>query len=150
MLTLGMKEATTGEIRLHDMSYNVLILILRCVPKPQKIKNPGHVDPHRFLRRYLYTNFVEIPPDYTIPLYKQADQLQMNSLKQMCVEDFKLCLNVDSVIPLFQEVQEHDDLKKVCLDFIVRHYKKVIAGPQIASLPQAMLLEIMRASAEMQ
>jgi len=127
LLSGGWKESSQEEIALKEISYPIFQLLLR----------------------HLYTDCVEIPADYLIPLFHAANKFNLNKLRAQCVDEFKFCLNTDNVVPILSVVIDCDELRTACKEFILceRNYPKVIESPHFISLPPSMLVELMRSKA---
>jgi len=124
LLTGGMKETGQSEVHLGDISKEVL----------------------QSLIGYLYSGTVECDGDHIIPLFVAADRFNLEALREFTVQEFKSGLTVENVLGILKSVQQMPLLLDPCKDFVLRHYKEVAFLPEFDSLPQAVMLALIRQS----
>lgn len=123
LLTGGMKETDQSEVHIGEVSKEVLILFT-----------------------FLYTDSVEVDGDNIVATFIAADRFNLESLRELMVQQFRLCLSVENVLELLLATQGMSQLATACKEFILEHYNLVASQPAFETLPQHLLVEFIRAS----
>jgi len=123
MFRSGMRESVEREIHLPNTNRSIFILLLE----------------------YIYTDCVKVEVEQTIDLYALADLYQLKKLRDTCLSVLKWGLTTDNVAMLLQHSTDMrcDDLKEICMNFIVMNFDVVSKGPHIKILRHELLLEIL-------
>ena len=165
MLYGGMRESSSGEITIPDVSVNVFLKVLE----------------------YLYTDSViDIPPELAVPLLIAAEQYLLDRLKVnglpaaeglrarrptprddafpawnvcmrcdlqgICEDRIHKSITADNVISIFMAAHRHraNGLKEICLDFILENLEAVKLSKGFQELtqePELLMAIVMRAGA---
>lgn len=129
LLSTGMKEARDSEITIHDWSY----------------------DAYHALITYVYTG--RLPPDCSRvdELLGLADQYTFDALKLLTEKLLINSIEIDNVCHLLRIADRYSaiELKKYCLNFILKSFDQVVATEafeELSSAPQ-LLMEVTKAAA---
>jgi hypothetical protein len=116
MFRSNMRESRENEVEVRDYSKDVFLLFLE----------------------YLYTGGVDVGMDRedVLDLYVLADRYQENGLSRQCVEVIRRGLNNENAICMLVEVDgllvgSVDDLKDVCISYVVSNYEKVVMNQEV-------------------
>jgi N-acetylneuraminic acid mutarotase len=129
LLTAGMRETTEKEIIIHDWTYEAYMALIT----------------------YIYTG--RLPPDCgrVDEVLGLADQYTFESLKQLTEKILINSVEIDNVCHLLKIADQYGaaDLKKHCLNFILKSFDQVVATEsfeQLSSVPH-LLMEVTKAAA---
>mmetsp|Transcript_14147 Transcript_14147/g.39114 ORF Transcript_14147/g.39114 Transcript_14147/m.39114 type:complete len:563 (-) Transcript_14147:2003-3691(-) len=139
LFTSGMKESATlassscsnedKAIPIHDIRREIFLMLLE----------------------YLYTDAVLVDIDHAIELYCAADMYGLPRLKNLCLRPLKLNMTIATAAPLLQSAanSKHEELKEICMDFVVSNFCAVSKDKGIEQIKQPeLLIEIIRKVAE--
>lgn len=130
MFCSGMRESTQADVKIPNVDADVFSAVLS----------------------FIYTNTVNCPPSLYVRLIQVADMFNLESLQRLCASSLVGQLTVANVIDVFKAVCSQaappEDIRKLCLDFIVSHFKDVTQTSSFVDLPQPLMLEIIQESAK--
>jgi hypothetical protein len=126
MFRSNMRESRENEVEVRDCSKGLLLLLLE----------------------YLYTGGVDVGMDHALDLYVLADRYQVNGLTMQCLTVIERGLTNENAIRILVEVTNAglglDDLKDVCMSYVVSNYHKVVMNKEVMkSLSRALMEELL-------
>jgi hypothetical protein len=105
MFTSNMRESRSKEIRLPDLSKDVLLCILE----------------------FIYTGEVDIDSELAVEILAAANQYRLEHLKAITESTIQQAVDVENVVYLLQEAEMYGAriLREYCWDFLLTHVKNV-------------------------
>eukprot|EP00742_Colponemidia_sp_Colp-10_P003198 GILJ01003407.1.p1 GENE.GILJ01003407.1~~GILJ01003407.1.p1 ORF type:complete len:594 (-),score=58.29 GILJ01003407.1:163-1944(-) len=105
---------------------------------------------------YLYTDMVEtldpghVEIEYAMDLLSFADTFKVDRLKRLCEAAIQKSIREENVALTLRTAHERQalQLKKTCMDFILRHFGKVIGTVAFTELPPQILQEVLFAASK--
>eukprot|EP00054_Salpingoeca_dolichothecata_P004163 m.29683 g.29683 ORF g.29683 m.29683 type:complete len:314 (+) comp14395_c0_seq2:504-1445(+) len=156
---LALHESNSGDMEFVTPRGDVLkahsfLLKYRCtafssltipVLEPQMVPFPREIT--LLVLQFLYTDSVDLAPEYTAAMVPAADFFGLPKLREIAVSRFARSLNKNNVVPALKVVEKFPDLAKVCLDFISFHidmlYEESTQLASLASLSSTQLLTVL-------
>uniref|UniRef100_V9K9Y6 Leucine-zipper-like transcription regulator 1 n=2 Tax=Callorhinchus milii TaxID=7868 RepID=V9K9Y6_CALMI len=103
------------------------------------------------LLRYVYYGEVNMPPEDSLYLFSAPYYYGFtnNRLQAYCKQNLEMNVTVENVLQILEAADKTQalDMKKHCLYIIVHHFTKVSKLPNLRSLSQALLLDIIESLA---
>lgn len=103
------------------------------------------------LLRYVYYAEVNMPPEDSLYLFSAPYYYGFtnNRLQAYCKQNLEMNVTVENVLQILEAADKTQalDMKKHCLHIIVHHFTKVSKLPNLRSLSQALLLDIIESLA---
>ncbi|XP_069789836.1 leucine-zipper-like transcriptional regulator 1 isoform X2 [Narcine bancroftii] len=103
------------------------------------------------LLRYVYYGEVNMPPEDSLYLFSAPYYYGFtnNRLQAYCKQNLEMNVTVENVLQILEAADKTQalDMKKHCLHIIVHHFTKVSKLPNLRSLSQALLLDIIESLA---
>ena len=124
MIKTDMTEASTGEVRLDNISPTVIKLLLD----------------------YIYTGETMIPPDQLLAIATASDYLQLLELNDYCLDQALTVINPSNVISWYKfvESQDHKRLKTRCSEILSSSFDDVAKSDEFQELTFAELSSCIR------
>lgn len=126
MFSSGMKESKQREITIPNVSKNAFMLLLE----------------------YLYTG--EISDQATLEdllnLSQAGDMFDLPRLQDLCAEDAKEELTIDTAADFLREADMHNCrlLKETSMEYVRQNFEQISVTPGMSTLPQELILEVIR------
>jgi len=124
MLQDGFKEGQTGIIKIDDKD-------------PEVIKD---------IVKFIYCGKLDKLGENAAELFRAADMYQIDNLKDACGNYMQKNMNTDNVLDIITLADAHsdDNLKNAAIDFIVRNVKMLMEDKKWESLPQELVMQILK------
>jgi len=119
----GMRESDEMEVKITDFRYPIFLALIE----------------------YIYTDLVDVTPEVAIELFVVADMYMLTRLKLLCEMVVQQGINIPNAASLFRTADEAGatKLRKICLDFTIRHFDGVTKSNAFKSLSREQILEVL-------
>ncbi|CAM9876049.1 unnamed protein product [Phaeothamnion confervicola] len=130
MLYGGMRESSSGDVEIRDLSRAVFLKLLE----------------------FLYTDQVaDITPDLAVQLLMASEQYLLDRLKALCEDIIRKRISVDNIVGILLMAHKHraEGLKEIGLDFVLDKMDEVKQTAAFMDLKQEpdLLMEIIMRTA---
>eukprot|EP00936_MAST-01D_sp_MAST-1D-sp1_P002006 g2006.t1 len=170
MLDGHFRESRLARVEMHDIAYDVFLAFLeylytgevRALRQEQgqaqsaQVQGQGHdqewFDASQDAAAVTEVSEAAIDVGFVLDLLAVADQFLVAILKRKCERAIKRGITVENVSFMLQTADERQAraLRKKCAEYIIAHFNEVIATEAFASLPQALLHEILVTASQQQ
>ena len=170
MLDGQFRESRLARVEIHDIAYDVFLAFLEYLYTGEVLalrQEHGHEHAQGQARAPGQERRFDTPQDaaaaaedpepsidvaFVLDLLAVADQFLVAILKRKCERAIKRAITVENVSFMLQTADERQAraLRKKCSEFIIAHFNEVIATEAFASLPQALLHEILVSASQQQ
>ena len=154
-----MTEATSKTIKIPEIDEHAFRAVLEWVSTTdyntvlRTVHGDGYMTSSFFKRRKISNRYTEVTEDnpkmpavctnLLLNVLMASDRFDMPMLKSLCVDDLKDSLHSSCVCDILKiaSLLQHEELKTVCINYILKHRQKIDA---LNTLTKDLLIEIMQ------